>query len=446
MKNIKAELLVGTFALVVMGVLTFMTFKAGDLTFGKTNGTLVYAYFHNTAGLDEKTKAKIAGVDAGVVESITLVHDRAKLAIRLYPGVVLYSDAEAYIKATGMLGDKYVELKIGSADPTLKNGDTIGTTHDTADIDELVRKLSDISTDLGGFVSELNDDDFKKSMRNTMSNLEDITDRLKADTPGIMDDLKAAIADLRKVIKNAGPRVESIVEKVDDAMDNIKSIARKIDEGEGTIGKLVNDEELYTSVNKAAKGLEKTLGGINKFRTFINFRGEHIPDYEVTKGYFDVTLQPSKDRFYVLGMVTSPIGKVQSTITITNTTIYKEEDKIEDEIQFVAQFGKRWRDTSLRIGLTENTFGVGADQYLLKDRVKFSFDVWDFNGDEYLADNPHLKLGADLYATKNLYITAGYDNFLNTNREGYFIGGGIRFEDEDFKYLFGAAGSKLPSN
>jgi len=445
MKNAKAELMVGVFALVVLAILSFMTFKSGDLSLGKRDGTLVYGYFRNTAGLDEKTRAKIAGVDAGVIEKIELVGDRARLSIRLYPGVVLYTDAKAYIKATGLLGDKYLDLKIGSQDPPLKDGDTILHCYDAADIDELIGKLSNISTDLGGFVAELNDESFKASLRNTMANLEDITDRLKSDTPQVMDDLKSALADLRKVMKNAGPKVESIATKLDSAMDNIQSIARKIDEGEGTIGKLVNDEDLYTSVTGAAKGIEKTLGGINRFRTFINFKSEYMPDFDVTKGYFDITFQPRDDRYYILGIVTNPIGKIENTIAIYNgiVTGYQESEVVKDDIDFTALFGKRWHNTSLRIGLIESTFGLGADQYFFKDRIKLYVDAWDFNADEYLSENMHFKLGADIFATKNLYLTAGYDNFLNDYREGYYVGAGIRFEDEDFKYLFGSASGAI---
>lgn len=446
MHNAKAELMVGLFALAVMAILSFMTFRSGDFSWGTKDGTILYAHFNDTAGLDEKTRAKIAGVDAGSIEKIELDGHRARVTVRLYPGVVLYSDAQAYIKATGLLGDKYLDLKPGSGEPALQSGDTIAHCFDSANIDELVRKLSNISVDLGGFVAELNDESFKASLRNTMANLEKITDRLKADTPKVMDDLKGALADLREIMKDAGPRVKSITKKVDDAMDNIQSIARKIDEGEGTIGKLVNDEELYTSINRAAKGLEETMGGMSKFRTFINFKGEHMPDYSVTKGYFDVTLQPRPDRFYVLGIVTSPVGKVDTTITITNGTIFREVDKVEDKVEFVAQFGKRWKDTSLRIGLTESTFGMGADQYFIKDRLKVSFDAWDFNADEYLADKAHLKFSADIYATKNLYLTAGVDNFLNEYREGYFVGAGIRFEDEDFKYIFGSATAAMTND
>ncbi len=106
MKSLSTELKVGFFALIVMAILTFMTFRIGGLEWLKKEGYIVYVYFKNIAGLDEKTRVKIAGVDAGTIEKIELKEGRAKLTLRLYKDIQLYSDASASIKATGLLGDK----------------------------------------------------------------------------------------------------------------------------------------------------------------------------------------------------------------------------------------------------------------------------------------------------------------------------------------------------
>jgi len=125
MRGLSTELKVGFFAVFVMFILTFMTFRVGGLDWLKKEGFIVYVYFRNIAGLDEKTKVKIAGVDAGVIEKIELKDGIAKLTVRVRRDVVLYSDAVASIKATGLLGDKYLEINIGDRQPQLKNGDAI---------------------------------------------------------------------------------------------------------------------------------------------------------------------------------------------------------------------------------------------------------------------------------------------------------------------------------
>ena len=45
--------------------------------------------------------------------------------------------------------------------------------------------------------------------------------------------------------------------------------------------------------------------------------------------------------------------------------------------------------------------------------------------------------GLDYRVFKFVFVSAGIDNLLNSSRRGIYVGGGIKFEDEDFKYIFG---------
>ncbi len=148
MKGLSTELKVGLFAVFVIFVLAFMTFKVGGLDWFKKEGYTVYVEFKNIAGLDEKTKVKIAGVDAGVIEKIELKGGVARLKLRIRRDVILFSDASASIKATGLLGDKYLEIKVGSTEPALKNGESIKDVIELVDIDDMVRKLSRVSENI----------------------------------------------------------------------------------------------------------------------------------------------------------------------------------------------------------------------------------------------------------------------------------------------------------
>ena len=82
MRSLSTELKVGFFALFVLAVLAFMTFRVGGLEWMRKEGTPYYVSFKNIAGLDEKTKVKIAGVDAGIIEKIELKQGEARLMIR----------------------------------------------------------------------------------------------------------------------------------------------------------------------------------------------------------------------------------------------------------------------------------------------------------------------------------------------------------------------------
>ena len=67
--------------------------------------------------------------------------------------------------------------------------------------------------------------------------------------------------------------------------------------------------------------------------------------------------------------------------------------------------------------------------------------MWDLNADEAYSDDAHIRVGIDYKVFKLLFLSAGYDNPLNSQRDGVYIGGGIKFEDEDLKFLLGSTPS-----
>jgi hypothetical protein len=63
--------------------------------------------------------------------------------------------------------------------------------------------------------------------------------------------------------------------------------------------------------------------------------------------------------------------------------------------------------------------------------------MWDFSAKEADADKSHARIGIDYVLFKFIFVSAGADNLLNSNRRGIYVGGGVKFEDTDFKYIFG---------
>jgi len=487
MRGISTELKVGFFAILVIAVLAFMTFKIGGIDWMKKEGYIVYVYFKNIAGLDEKTKVKVAGVNAGVIEKIELDKGKAKLTVRMDKNVTLYSDASASIKAAGLLGDKYLDIKTGLTKPFLTNGDTLKSVIEIVDLDDLTRNLTAVSENINTLAQSLNEsfatekgkDAIKQSILNlkditaslketisvndqklrttldninnlassvndlveknsdkvtsAVSNIKDFSDSLKTDGPQFVESLNKAARDLKAMVEENRPTIKSATESIDN-------IAKKIEKGEGTLGKLVKDDRLYESVNKAAEGIDRTVGAVERFKTFITFQSDYLTKPKDGKGYFYATFQPKPDKYYILGVIGDPLGRVTTKDIIRTSegvTTRVKQEKIEKKIEFTAQFAKRFDDLALRIGLTENTFGAGADYFFMNDKGKITADIWDFSNDEEDAKNPHVRVGVDYFFFKNLFLSAGADNIMNKKWRGGYAGVGVRFEDEDIKYLFG---------
>jgi len=268
----------------------------------------------------------------------------------------------------------------------------------------------------------------------TLANMEEFSGKLRSEGPGLIANLNKATKELREMVEENRSGIRNTVESLDN-------IAKKIDKGEGTIGKLVKDDRLYDNVNKAAESLDRTIGAIDRFKTFITFQADYLAESRDGKGYFYITLQPKPDKYYILGVVNDPLGRVTTKTTVTTTasgTTRVKKEETQRKLEFTAQFAKRYRDLAMRLGLTESSFGAGADYFFNKDKGRATIDIWDFSSDDEGAKNPHVRVGVDYYVFKNLFVSAGADNLLNDKRRGGYAGFGVRFEDEDFKYLMGS--------
>ncbi|MBI4842819.1 MAG: MCE family protein [Nitrospirae bacterium] len=483
MKNFSSELKVGIFAIIVIFILSYMTLKVGILSNILEKGYRLHVVFDNISGLDENSRIKIAGVDSGIVKKIELKNGRAELTLLIHPDKDIYQNAKASLRMTGLLGDKYLSISPGTPDaPLLQDGDFITIIDPSADIDLLATELTSAGSNIGTLAGTLGDilqEPEKKAIADAIRNLRDVSEELKEilaenraplrDTlanlddfsktlgergpgliesleriaakldekaPGLVDELRSLAADLKSVIGDNRNNLQQSVENIKDLSESANRIAERLEKGEGTIGKLLKEPELYDSLNKVASGAGKAIDVADKLRTFMDFRADYSVRGSDWKGYFDLTIKPRDDKYYILGVVKDPNGSVDTTVTTIDGDISTKEE-VESKYEFSAQFAKRFGDTALRIGMLESTLGFGSDYYFNNDAGRVRFDIWDFNADEVNAERAHAKIGVDYRFLKYAFISGGIDNFFNKDLVGAYVGGGFMFEDEDFKYIFG---------
>lgn len=467
MKIISRELKVGLFVILVIAALGFMTFKIGDYDFHKGGGYSVYIYFNNASGLDSRTKVRVNGVEAGFIQDIALVEERVRVKVRMYGHIKLLSDAAAAIKMAGMLGDKFLEINPGTQTPYLKDGDTISSTTGVTDIDGLIRNLARVSIEISKLTAHVDnvmgDEDTKLALKETVLGLREAgrnlnkaivnndesikktTDSIRRLSLALEDMVKgnrdavntavANINELSAALKSQGPdalkNINSAAAGINDtvtenrpalkrAVDNLEKIINKIESGEGSAGKLIKDDRLYESVTKTSDSIYKKLSALDRFRLYLTLRGDYYSRHEEGRADFNVTLRPDSSHYLIMGLSSDPLG-------------YGPDSTRQRKTYFSGQIGKRFseseyfKNTVLRAGVVENSFGGGVDQYFLNDRVRVYFDAFRFGRDESDARNPRLRAGADYYIHKNIFISAGMDDIINSKRQSVFMGGGVTF-------------------
>ena len=140
MKKGKLELLVGVFVLTGLACLAYLAIHLGKLeVFG--TGYNITAEFDNISGLKPGAAVEVAGVEVGRVESIQITSgDRAKLVLRMVPGLKIHDDAIASIRTKGIIGDKFVKLSPGSSEKLIPHGGKIRDTESAVEWEELISK------------------------------------------------------------------------------------------------------------------------------------------------------------------------------------------------------------------------------------------------------------------------------------------------------------------
>lgn len=142
------EIVVGLFVVAGLLCLGYLAVRLGKLDAFGHSGYVVHADFSNVAGLRRGDSVEIAGVNVGRVDSLMLVDDRARLTLRIDPGVALQADVIASVRSRGLIGDKYVALSPGASDRLIPSGGRIRETESPPDITDLITTM--ISGDVTG--------------------------------------------------------------------------------------------------------------------------------------------------------------------------------------------------------------------------------------------------------------------------------------------------------
>ncbi len=467
MPKLSMEAKVGLLVLGGSIILLWMTFAVGKFEFGAKKGYTITAVFDSVAGLDTKAAVRMAGVKIGTVEAVELADSRAKVVMRIFPDVHIQRNVRASIKTMGLLGEKFVEIspmevtagaeQAGHAETGyLQEKEQIQSTTSPSDVDRLITQLSGISDDIKQVTASLRQvfgsergtqsmEDILADLRQTTANIRDFSHTLRSDGSELVMRLNELTASLNGVVGENRDNLKVTMENIREASKNaelalasLDDTAKKIERGEGTLGKLVSDDSMYNNIDSAAKGISDYTSRVERLQTIVSFRSEYMfPD---AKSYFTLDLKPKQDKYYTFEIISDPRAKFNRTITTTSppgTTV--ETDSYEDKLRFSLLFVKRWGNLALRLGLMESTGGIGGEYYVLDDKIKFSLDAWNFSSNEPGNEHAHLKATATYYLGKTVFVNAGYDNFLNSDLRSGFVGAGLRFDDEDLKYLLGSA-------
>ena len=320
--KISREFKVGFYILVAIGMLYWgINYLKGTDVFQA--GTVYYAVYQNTEGLTKAKAVQINGYQVGLIDEIYFHPNRSgKLIVKMlmqqeYP---IATNTVARIHSSGLLGEKSITLILGDGQELAQDGDTLRSDVEGSLTDEVNKQVAPIKakaekllgsldtavTLITGFLNEDTRNNFVRSfdnLRRTFENLEHSSqllelyleenkgsfDKLAKNLESISHNLASNNENITHVLSNLNEVTDSLRKtdiketfaKITSAADQLDQALTKINNGEGSLGELINDDRLYENLNDAAASLDRLLLDIK---------------YNPNK-YFNVSLFGSK-RYY----------------------------------------------------------------------------------------------------------------------------------------------------
>ena len=485
LKSVGTEFKVGLFAIAALAALGYMFFILSPEAFQDHDYAPYYTNLANAAGIIPKTQVKTAGVTIGKVKSVRLDDGKTRVEFEVDRKVKIPAGSKIEIRSVGFLGDKHLEILRPTVDGELLSpGGFIPQSSGGGDLESLIGVVSEIAKDVKKVTSSLanvlGNEQGQQSMQNIINNVESLSSDLKVtsatvrklvgdrgeDLNDIITDIRSSMRDMRsaaKVIKSIASdenkdRINRVLAQFDQAMvdvrgsvHNINLISEKVEKGEGTIGKLVNDDSTIQEIQGAIKDIRRVIAPATKLVIDVDSHGEIRRDRSF-QYWVDILFRTRPDRYYLLGFTDTKydtLDRRETTQTGGDQTHIVQVDKIQRALRFDLQIAKRWYWVAARVGLFQTTGGVATDMYFLSDNLKLTAEAFDFNTqDSTIRRNAHFKVYASALFYNHIYGMLGLDDFTRVDSgsgklrklsDNLFLGAGLTFTDDDLKAIFGSA-------
>jgi len=448
------EFKVGVLVTVITGLIAGMSMTVTENS-GFTGRSKRHSFVLNDAnGLIQNGAVKMAGIKVGIIDDIVLEGGKARIKIIIDKDVPLRVSSLAVIQPDGLLGHKHVELMPGnSLDPPLPPGTEILSASEKGSINKVltemdgaIQSLQVLSETLSKVIGEGADE---LVMGRVFLNLEHLTKGLsdivnvnEAKITEAIDQMYQITSTIDSLVndnsmeglKGSWQQVVDSLRYVSTSLQNIEEITEKVNQGGGTIGRLINDGETVNELNTTIRNVNDLVGGVAKWETSIDFHSEYLSQMGDTKSFLSIKVQPGLDRYYELGVVDDPRGVVKLSSTTTavdnqTSSTFEETKTFYNKVKIHALFAKNFYDFTIKGGILANSAGLGFDYHLWRRSLRLSLEAFEFN-------DLYVRAYARYNILKSIYLIGGIDNLLGeVDEKDVFIGAGIFITNDDLKML-----------
>jgi phospholipid/cholesterol/gamma-HCH transport system substrate-binding protein len=242
----RRKIIVGIFLVGGFLLFAFGLFLIGDRRQLFSESIELYAEFRNVSALKAGAPIRVSGMDAGEVQEITVPggpEGKFRLRLRVLEKFrpILRADSVVTIQTDGLVGNKILAIGPGTAQtPAVEPGATLPS-REPFEFADLMQQASDSV----------------ESANRTM-------DEIRKGINESVETLSGMGTDATELIRDVGDQVQKITVSGNKIAQQVSTVIDGVQAGEGTIGKLLKDDQLYTSIKSTVNEVEQTAENLKQ--------------------------------------------------------------------------------------------------------------------------------------------------------------------------------------
>ncbi|MXW05067.1 MAG: MCE family protein [Gemmatimonadetes bacterium] len=248
---------------------------------------LVDVRLSSAVGVKSSDPILVGGVRIGKVEAVTLDDMSPIVTLRVDEPFEIPEDSQVEVISRSVMGEKSINIRKGVSTVMVPPGGTIEGTA-APGISDMFTQVDSVTVNMRNLLKNANillDPERDKSIKSSLAGVHDLTIELRETLKRESGQINRVVANMDSLVSNVRDLSETERSKVSGTLDNLEStsgrlsammdelqststalnnILNRIDRGEGTMGKLLQDDRLYEDAVRVAGKMDQLVTSLDE--------------------------------------------------------------------------------------------------------------------------------------------------------------------------------------